>query len=151
MISTQFFWPSETPDQNKAVGDFVSFLTFGQPGVLRDFSSMAVVKDGVLIAGVLYQEYYAGSGTIEISAASSSKVWMTRKVIHDMFSMPFEKLGSHLVVVKTSERNTPVREISERVGLDRHYIPDLRGKGHGEYTYTMNRTLWESLPYSKAR
>lgn len=110
---------------------------------------MGVLDGEQLVAGVLYNEYYTGSGTIEISAASVNRRWMTRKVVHDMFNLPFEVLGSHLVVVKTSEKNMTVRNIAERAGLQKHYIPDLRGVGEGEYTYTMSKEHWLSLPYSK--
>ena len=149
MIRTEYYFPSTSPANNKVVGDFVSWVTFGEPGLLNNYSSMAVLKDNELIAGILFQEYYAGSGVIEISGASTDKAWVTRKVVHDIFSMPFDCLGSHLVIVKTAEDNMPVRNISKRYGLTEHYIPDLRGPGRGEYTYTMSKELWYSLPYSK--
>jgi hypothetical protein len=150
LIETEYYFPSTSPGGNKAVGDFVSKIMFGEPGLLNNYSSMGVVKDGKLIAGVLFQEYYAGSGTIELSAASTDRSWMTRRVVHDMFSMPFEVLGAHLVIVKTAEDNTTVRDISTRCGLTEYYIPDLRGPGLGEFIYTMSRGLWYSLPYSRA-
>ena len=151
MILTEYYGPKTNPVNNEIIGDFVSHVMFGEKGMLSNYCSMAVVKGGDLIAGVIYNEYFAGSKTIEISAASIDKRWMTRKVIHDMFFLPFERLGSHLVVVKTSEKNVTVRKISERCGLKPYYIPDMRGPGEGEYTYTMTKELWRSLPFSEVR
>lgn len=148
MIKTEYYFPSTSPANNKVVGDFVSWVTFGQPEMMTNYSSMAVVKDGDLIAGILFQEYYAGSGVIEISGASIDRAWVTKKVVHDIFALPFEVLGAHLVILKTAEDNMPVRNISKRYGLTEHYIPDLRGPGIGEYIYTMSKELWQSLPFS---
>lgn len=150
MIETHYYGPITEPHNNKIVGDFVSLVMFGERDRLKNYCSMAVVKDEELIAGVIYNAYYPGHGVIEISACATSKLWLTRRVIHAMFSLPFDRLGCQMVILRTSEKNGSVRGLLEnRFDLSPIYLPRMRGRDEGEYQYSITEECWRDSPYSK--
>lgn len=132
---------------NRIVGDFVSTIMFGRPGEIVNYCSMAVVRDGELVAGILYHNYYPDTGVVEISGAAIDKRWMTRGVVCDMFSMPFERLGCQLIAMRTSEHNSSVRNILERYGVSSVTIPRMRGINEAEILFTVTKEEWLKSPF----
>lgn len=80
--------------QDAAVGKFVADRI---PQVENNWGPMAAIgvvdDDNSLIAGFVYNMYYPEHGTIQISAASDSPKWATRKIIREVFSYAFNDLG----------------------------------------------------------
>lgn len=134
---------------NDIVCDFVSLVIHGVSGCMKDRISMGVFKDKELIAGVLYQNYYPNSGVMELSVASTSNGWVTKRVVRDMLHLPFGIFNSRMVMAKTAEGNMPVRRVLERIGLESVYVPKLRSESEGEFIYTLSADKWRSMPISK--
>jgi len=148
-ISAFHLWPRTDPHQNKIVGDFVSEGVFGSPGKIDLYSSMAVVDDGVLIAGTLYHNWHPEDGVIEMTSYSSSKKWLTRRVIRCMFEGPFVSLGCQLVVLRVSELNKNMCGIARSFGFTEVYIPRLRGRDEGEFIFSYTDDQWRASKYYK--
>lgn len=149
MIETRWHGPMSDPRSNKVVGDFVSTVMFGHPGELVNYCSMGVLRDGALVAGVIYHDYYPDTGVVEISAAAVDKKWMTRGVVRDIFSMPFERLGCQMIAMRTSELNHSVRSILERYGVKGITIPRMRGRNEAEILYTVTEEEWRASPFMR--
>lgn len=143
------FWPRLNPIENKAVGDFVSFGVFGEINSINDYSSMAVIEDGEIIAGTLYHNWQPSDGVIELTSYSKSKRWLTRGTIRCMFSVPFACLGCQLVVLRVSELNKNMCGIARSFGFTEVYIPRLRGRDEGEFVFSYTDDQWRSSKYYK--
>lgn len=148
MIYTEYY--AEGTEQNKAVGDFVSTGIWGETDRIEKYYSMAVLEDGKLIAGTLYHNWYPDEGVMELSSFSLSKRWLTKKVINDMFRLPFDGFNCQLVVLRVSERNTVMCRIARSFGFSEVYIPRLRGRDEGEYIFSYTDDQWASSNYREA-
>ena len=125
---TAFFSESFEPDANRIIAEFVSQRIFGEIRSFGPFCSMGVFDNGGLIAGVIYHDYQPQNGTIEISAASDSKRWMTRPVIRDFLWMPFDRLGCQCIVARHSVEKESLRRMWKALGAEEFIVPRLRGR-----------------------
>lgn len=149
MITTDYYGPQTNPGANEIMGDFVSEMIWKQKGCIRDYCSMAVFEDGDLIAGTLYHNWHPDEGIIELTSASNSKRWLTRRVIRAMFWLPFERLGCQLIVLRVSELNKNMCGIARSFGFTEVYIPRLRGRDEGEFIFSYTDDQWRASKYYK--
>lgn len=149
-ISTRYHGPQSSPLENHMIGEFVSTGIWGKPDIIRDYCSMAVIDDttGKVIAGTLFHNWHPEEGIIELSSFSLSKRWLTRRVIRDMFSLPFDRFGCQLVVLRVSERNLVMIDIARSFGFTEVYIPRLRGRDEGEFIFSFNDDQWAVSKYN---
>jgi RimJ/RimL family protein N-acetyltransferase len=147
-VNPFYFGPRSTPDENAAVGDFVSRLIWGEPGRVADYCSMGVFDRGELVAGTLYHNWHPSAGVVELTSAATSKRWLTRPVIKAMFDLPFETFGCQMVALRVSERNLPMIRIARRFGFDEVLIPRLRGRDEGEFIFAFTDDQWRASPYN---
>ncbi|QFI66844.1 GNAT family N-acetyltransferase [Sinorhizobium alkalisoli] len=135
---------------NQAIGVFVASRIEGCERGFSDFTTLGVVEkggvleQGRLIAGVVYHNYVPEAGVIELSAASSSKRWLTRAVLRAMFGYPFDEIGCQLAVLRVSEKNRGMVDIARRFGFTGHRIPRLRGRGEAEIIFTLTDDAWRA-------
>lgn len=148
MITPYLLWPQNNPIENSAVGNFVSTGIWGEPDKIKDYSSMAVLEDGALIAGTLYHNWQPEEGVIELSSFSNSRRWLTKNVVRCMFTGPFKVLGCQMVVLRVSERNENMIGIARKFGFEETYIPRLRGRNEGEMVFRYTDDQWRSSPYN---
>lgn len=149
MIVTEYYGPYTHPENNEAVGNFVSTGIWGAPDRIEKYCSMAVLENGKLIAGTLYHNWHEDEGIMELSSFSLSKRWLTRRVIRAMFHLPFERLGCQLVVLRVSERNKTMCNIARSFGFTEVYIPRLRGRDEGEFIFSYTDDQWHASKYYK--
>lgn len=140
-----YFGPRSYPEENAAVEALVSSLIWGAPGQIRNYCSMGVFDDdGTLVAGTIYHNWNPESGVIELSSASTTPRWLTRRVIAAMFGLPFDRFGARMVALRVSEHNDRMRGIARRFGFHEAVIPDLRGPGEDECIYTLSSDGWNN-------
>lgn len=149
-INSFLIWPKSDPAANKAIGDFVSVGVFGRPNAIKDYSCMAVVENGNLIAATVYHNWHPEEGVIELTSYSKSKRWLTRNTIQCMFTGPFVCLGCQLVVLRVSEKNENMIGIARKFGFSETYIPRLRGRDEGEMIFCLTSEQWATSPYNNA-
>lgn len=143
MITTAYFGPRSFPEQNEAVGDFVSAIIWGRPCRTRDYCSMAVLEDGRLIAGTLYDNWNQKAGAMELTSASLSRKWLTRPVIKAMFTLPFDMMGCQIVGLRVSSHNKTMLRIARDFGFSEVVIPRLRGRDEDEHVFTLTDDQWK--------
>jgi RimJ/RimL family protein N-acetyltransferase len=148
MITTAYFGPRSFPEQNEAVGDFVSAIIWGEAGRVKDYCSMAVVEDGRLIAGTLYHNWHPSAGAMELTSASLSRKWLTRPVIKAMFTLPFDMMGCQIVALRVSHRNKTMLRIARDFGFYEVVIPRLRGRDEDEHVFTLTDDQWKASRFN---
>ncbi len=116
----------------------------GQDKSFENFTTMGVSHHGRLIAVVVFHNWQPDSGAIEMSAASTSKRWLTRKVLHAMFAYCFEQIGAQIVVLRTAPGNTAMSRIMKSYGFKSYRIPRLRGRHEDELINTLTDDDWKS-------
>ncbi|QRY69172.1 GNAT family N-acetyltransferase [Ensifer sp. PDNC004] len=143
-------WGGErAPEINAAVA---SFVAGGIPGCERgweNFTTLGLVDGDRLVAGVVFHNYNPEAGVIELSAAATSRRWLTRPMLKAMFRYPFDQVGCQMVVLRVSERNTVMVGIAERFGFTAHRIPRLRGREEAEILFTFTDDDWRAHPVNR--
>lgn len=79
------------------------------------FTTIGMARDGVLICGVVYNEYRVHS--IHASIASSDPSWATKKTLSAMFWYPFVQLGCQRITTYCGATMLSVRRFNERLGF----------------------------------
>lgn len=133
---------ASNPEINNGISDFVAALV---PGCERGFgpcTTMGVVKDGELIAGIIYHNWSPETGVIEISGAATDSRWLTRETLNSMFRYPFDGIGCQMVVARHSEHNKRLRRMWRAVGSTEYVIPRLKGRDEAMAISTLTDDAW---------
>ncbi len=133
------------------VAELVSKLI---PGCDRGFGAYTAIgildnDDGMLVAGVVYHNWYPETGVIEISAASINKRWITRVVLRAIFAYPFDQLGCQLVVFRVAPADKALRRILKAIGSMEYVIPRLRGRDEAEVIVTLTDDTWKNSKFTR--
>lgn len=80
-----------------------------------DCSAIGIVREGKLIAGVVYYSYRPP--TVEMAIASTSPHWANRRILKHLFQYPFNQLNCKRITVLVDSENQPVRAFDERLGF----------------------------------
>ena len=141
----QIVWAGNAnPVINAGIGRFVASHIEGCEAGFGEHTSMGVIHEDKLIAGVVYHNWNPRSHVIELSSASTSKLWLTRPVLQAMFSYPFDQVSCQMVVLRVSERNTAMLRIAKAYGFKSVIIPRLRGRDENEHILTLTDDDWRS-------
>ncbi|MEP7452822.1 GNAT family protein [Phyllobacterium sp. SB3] len=144
------FGSLDCPEINQGIAYFVASHIPGCTRGFESYTTMGVIKDDQLIAGVVYSNFFPETGVIELSAASTSRLWLTRPVLNAMFGYPFDQLGCQICVLRVSERNERMIRILHRFGFGSVRIPRLRGSDEAEIIFTLTDDAWRSSRFNPA-
>jgi len=143
--------------QAETAAGIARFVASHIPGGDRGFDggvAMGVIETGErprLIAGVIFHNFNPEAGVIEMSAASTSRRWLTRPVLRAMFSYPFDQAGCQMAVLRVSERNPVMISIALRYGFKSHLIPRLRGRDEAEHILTLTDDDWRNNRFNQEK
>lgn len=115
----------------------------GHP-IAEPYTTLGVVDGGDLIGVVLFHNFSRRFGRIEITIASTTPRFLTRRVLHEMFAYPFDQLGCQVVVMRMSERHVDGLRQPLRYGFKGYLIPRLRGRDEGEVILTLTDDDWRA-------
>lgn len=107
------------------------------------------MDDGQLIAGVVYHNYEPDAGVIELSAAATSRRWLTKETLRVMFDIPFREWGCQAVVLRVSDANKVMHSIALRYGFIHYKIPRLRGREEAENVFVLTDDAWRANRFNK--
>ena len=74
-------------------------------------------EDGKPIAGVVFHNYFPHFGNVEMSVASESPRWLTKRLIQAIMKYPFEQLDCRRVTSMTPKKNAPTRTFLTKFGF----------------------------------
>ena len=139
-------------DVGGVVAEFVGRLI---PGGERGFdkaSAIGFVDDGNLVAGLVYHDYQPEAGVVEISAASNSKRWLTRRTLFAIFSIPFDRWRCQMVVMRTRADNHQdngrgIARIALSYGFTQTLIPRLYGRDSDCILHCLTEEAWRQNGY----
>ncbi|GHA15126.1 hypothetical protein GCM10007989_07350 [Devosia pacifica] len=116
--------------------------------------ALGVFDDEKLVAAAIYHNWQPEAGVIEISTAAITPRWLTRKVLHELFAYPFDRLGYQLVVLRISANRGEDRGICRMCrafGFEEYRIPRLRGRDEDELIFTLTDDAWRASRFEKVR
>lgn len=137
------------PATNHAIAGFVAARIDGCERGFADFTTLGVTEEGRLVAGVVYHNYSPEAGVVELSAAATSKGWLTRPVLKAMFGYPFDEIDCQMAVLRVSEENAGMVSIARRFGFTSYRIPRLRGREEAEIIFTLTDNDWRAHPVNR--
>jgi RimJ/RimL family protein N-acetyltransferase len=79
------------------------------------FTALGVVRDGVLLGGVVYNNY--NHHDIHANYAFDSPKWCTRPVLRTLFAYPFGQLGCVRMTALIGRKNRHARKMILRLGF----------------------------------
>ncbi len=141
-------------------------IVYGQDAYVRDWvanqlgqigfagnlmNAFGSAEDGALIGGTVFHNYYPHEGVVEMSSAGVSPKWLSRKMLHTIFTYAFSLLKCQIVVMRMSTNNSRMMNIAERFGFNIYTIPRLRGRIEDEAICTFTDDQWASSPYNRSR
>lgn len=149
----RLYWGNDTvdPKLNKALADWCERKITGGAG--RGFgacTTLAVFDAQQLLAVMVYHNYVAKAGVIEIGGAAEHPRWLTREVLREMFAFPFVELGCQMVVMRVSANHDRLARILKAYGFESVRIPRLRGRDEDEIVYTLTDDAWRANGFHKA-
>lgn len=136
---------SKLPEINDGIAAFVG-ARIGSRG-FGHHTSMAVLEDNQLLAGVVFHNFDQEANIIQISAASLTERWLTRKALWAIFDYTFNYAACQMVVVRVSERNRSrngrgIQRMLKAYGFSVVRIENLRGRGIADLIYTLTDEAW---------
>jgi RimJ/RimL family protein N-acetyltransferase len=134
-----------------ALEAFASERIWGKPKEFGIGRAMAVSDEGKIIAVVLYTNYDPDCGTIEISAASDNPLWLSKRVLREMFEFPFNGLKCQAVIMRGDIGNSNLSRIAPAYGFKRYEIPRLRGRDKIEAVYVLSDDDWNANKFNKVK
>lgn len=110
---------------------------------------MAVIENEAVIAGAIWHNYEPDSGVIEISAAATTKRWLTRTTLGVLFGIPFKEWGCQAVVMRVSDHDEALHRMLKAYGFERYRVPRLRGRDEAENVFVLTEENWASNKFQK--
>jgi RimJ/RimL family protein N-acetyltransferase len=91
-------------------------------------AGFGVLRNGRLAAGVVFYNYDARAGEIEVIIAAEGPGWASREVLWTAFAYPFLQLGCRRVTARVNVGNARARRLVEGAGFVLEGL--LRRAGH---------------------
>lgn len=145
----QVVWANAGHSMHEAIGEFVSFRLYGNPGAFRDYTAMGVFQDGTMIAGLVYYDYDRQAGVIQISGASDSARWLTKPVLWEMFSFPFNEIGCQAVVMRVDPDDKRLGRMLPAYGFEKHVLPRMRGRDKDDAIFILFDDVWRENQFHR--
>lgn len=135
-------------------GVVTGFVARHFPGGERGFgraSAIGYVLDGELIGGTVFHNHDPEAGVIELTTAAISPRWLSPKVLHAIFAIPFERWGCQMVVLRVADDNHRMVGIAQRYGFAGYLIPRLGGRDRGVWIFTLTDDDWRKTKFERRR
>ena len=100
--------------------------------------------DGLLIAGWVWHGWDPSAETMEFSGASLTPHWMTKDILHKLFSYAFDEVGCQMVLTRNSARNKRLHRQLNRYGFTRWDVPRLFGRAENGVFWTLTDDDWRA-------
>lgn len=140
---TEIVWGDAAhPGRNRMLGAWCGAM-LGH-GVAEPYTTMGVVDGDELIGVVLFHNWSRRFGRIEITIASTTPRFLSRRVLFEMFDYPFNQLGCQIVAMRIGESHVDALRQPLRFGFKGYLIPRLRGRDEGEVVLTLTDDEWRS-------
>ena len=136
---------------NDVVAPFVAqLIPHCRSGFGPNVMTLGVIRDGLLIAGLVYHNWDPDAGTIEISgAALPDAEWLSRETIRHMYQYPFLYLDCQMVAQRTPADDERLLGMLARYGYTFIPFPRLFGRERDGVICHLTREAWESNKFNR--
>lgn len=111
--------------------------------------SGGVIRDGALVAGVVFHEYQPDYSTMQVSIAADGP-WATRPVIRAMFQYPFGQVGVDVLWAAMPHDLPDIHAFNRRLGFKKEATLRHRfGRKRHAVIASMTRGEWQRTPWFK--
>ena len=135
--------------------EVAAFVAWRIPHCRRGFGenqSMGVLDDeGRLVAGVVYHNHDPEAGLIEMSGASLTPRWLTRRVLVEMYWYPFIHCGCHTAVMRVPADDERLLYILARYGYKFIDFPMLFGRERDGKICRLTVEAWAANKFNQQR
>jgi RimJ/RimL family protein N-acetyltransferase len=101
-------------------------------------------EDGLLVAGWVWHGWDVPAQTIEFSGAALTPKWMTRQILHELFSYAFDALGCQMIMTRNSAHNKRLHRQLSAYGFTRHDVPRLFGREEDGVVWFLTDDDWRA-------
>lgn len=130
--------------QDQIVADFVASRI---PHCSRGFGKCKAIgiinAEGMLIAGMVYNNWNPDTGVIEMSGASlPGQYWLTRETLRRIYRYPFEQCHCQMVIMQVAAEDTTLLGVLNALGYELRTIPRLFGRDRDAVVCTLTYEDW---------
>lgn len=142
-------WGSERePELNRSLHDWAAAKIDAQRG-LQPCVTMGVFGGSNLLGVLIYHNWMPENGVIEISGAADTPRWLTRSVLFEMHSYPFDQLGVQMIVQRNSEWNVKengrgLQRMLAAYGYSVIRVPRLYGRDEAGILHCLTEEAWRA-------
>lgn len=117
---------------------------------LDSFTAIGRIKDGQLVAGVLYED--CNGANVFCHIAGEGRGWLSRDFLSIIFDYPFRQLGVKRISGVVASNNLAARKLDEHLGFE---LEAILHDAHPEgdlylYKMTSDKCRWlKELPYEE--
>lgn len=153
MIETAWAGDSDPVTRNKMASWAAEVIWPGEAKQFGNCVCMGILDDGNAIACMVYHNYDPDCGIIEISGAATSRKWLQRHVLKEMFDYPFTKAGCQMIVMRVSAatRQRHLHRMLKSYGFKPHPIPRLYGREEDGIVFTLTDDDWRGNKFNRVR
>ena len=144
-------WASSGTPLNGPLGDFVSQRLYGKSGAFPQYTALGVAEGNTIVGALVYYDYDKDAGVIQISGASDTPRWLTKAVLFEMFSFPFDQLQCQTVAMRVDPDDTRLGRMLPAYGFTKHILPRLRGRNKDEALYLLHDDVWRTNGFHTAK
>ena len=135
-------------DQGRAFSVVEKFIAVKIWGRLRnlagDTAAVFIDKNKNMAAAVMFQNYDPDAGVIELTGASVTPRFLTRKTLHELYSYAFDQLGCQTVLQTARADDEHQAKLLPRYGFTRHDVPRLKGRNVDAALYVLHDDVWRA-------
>lgn len=147
-------WASEFKHQdlNQSLWIWASKQIFGDCRGFGPCATLGVFDACELCAVMVYHNFQKDAGVIEISGAAGTSRWLTRPVLKEMFSLPFDRMDCQTVVMRVSpdEKQRHIHRMLKAYGFQEYRLPRLRGRGEDELIFLLHDDVWQDNRFNRS-
>ena len=136
------------PEMNRALGQWCAQRT-GTSCLREPYSTLGIFEGGEIRAVIVFNNYHAKEGTVEVHGAATTPRWLTRPVLYAMYSFAFDRLECQTVVQRNDPDNTSLMRMMLAYGFDMFRIPRLRGRDKDELVFVLHDDVWRANGFHK--
>lgn len=136
------------PTLNKALAEWCA-EKIGARSLQEPYSAIGVFEHEDLKAVLVYNNYHAKEGVVEVHGAATTPRWLTRPVLYAMYDFPFNRLGCQTVIQRNDPNNRRLARMLLAYGFKEFRLPRLRGRGKDESIFILHDDVWRANGYHK--
>lgn len=141
---------SKAPADNAFMAAWAAQIIW--PGTDREFGpcgTIGCIEGDELLGVAVLHNWQPDEGTIEVSAASKSPRWLTRRMLKEIFVNCFDVHKCQLVFSRVAENDERTRRIYRAYGFTEILLPRMRGRDKNEILLTLYDDAWRASKWSK--